>query len=632
MRQAMDRQRRASTSPDLGPGHDAEQRFRERRDARRRRATGRTATSAGESSGRRSTGRASAGARDGCAYARHRRPAASGERSTAVAASATPPTVPRRAAGPPPTPRRRSTAQHRRPTDGGDASSASPPLPLRAARAARPDRLAPRRPRCRDRRRRADRRRRVLMRAAPTGARRRRRARRRAARRRVLLLADRRSIGRGVAADRRPPRVAPRRAGGTATARPRRRPEPRWTTDGRPEPVASRCPTSPRGLELLAAPFRGETVGVIKDRTRAHVHGGARGQGRRRSGSSTAPSRRRDRPAGAACSPASPARAARSAGSSGSSGPCRPTATRSAATSARPGIATPSRSTRSRCSPTSTSSSSAPAVTKDHELFVCLQIDAKRAWRQIKRAGGKRRTRRRRLRRAAARARGARRAARRRRRPGRRRAPARDARERDPGRLRPVVATRASRASPPPTPSATASTRRAAWPVGAETSLGLLPDRRRVPRDLLDRELAAHRRRRRLPLAAAPARADGARDRGHDRAGLAAEGDPRGRGRADDATLADRELRGRMGFVETARRRRVSRGDRPPRGGARRRSRRRALRRLRHRLRPHVGGARPRTAPRSSTPRRWRGSSSLRLYGQQEEAFTYTLPLCRGLR
>ncbi|MGH3042358.1 MAG: SCO6880 family protein [Gaiellaceae bacterium] len=32
---------------------------------------------------------------------------------------------------------------------------------------------------------------------------------------------------------------------------------------------------------------------------------------------------------------------------------------------------------------------SAPAVTKDHELFVCLQIDAKRAWRQIKRTGGR---------------------------------------------------------------------------------------------------------------------------------------------------------------------------------------------------------------------------------------------------
>jgi hypothetical protein len=32
---------------------------------------------------------------------------------------------------------------------------------------------------------------------------------------------------------------------------------------------------------------------------------------------------------------------------------------------------------------------SAPAVTKDHELFLGLQIDAKRAWRQIKRTGGK---------------------------------------------------------------------------------------------------------------------------------------------------------------------------------------------------------------------------------------------------
>ena len=32
--------------------------------------------------------------------------------------------------------------------------------------------------------------------------------------------------------------------------------------------------------------------------------------------------------------------------------------------------------------------SSAPAATRDHELFVCLQIDARRAWRQIKRMGG----------------------------------------------------------------------------------------------------------------------------------------------------------------------------------------------------------------------------------------------------
>lgn len=33
--------------------------------------------------------------------------------------------------------------------------------------------------------------------------------------------------------------------------------------------------------------------------------------------------------------------------------------------------------------------STAPAVTKDHELFVALQIDAKRAWRQIKKCGGR---------------------------------------------------------------------------------------------------------------------------------------------------------------------------------------------------------------------------------------------------
>ena len=88
-------------------------------------------------------------------------------------------------------------------------------------------------------------------------------------------------------------------------------------------------------------------------------------------------------------SPGSRAKDRRSAGSSGSSARCPRTATRSAATSARHGIETRRRSTRYRCSPTSTSTSAAPAITTDHELFVCLQIDAKLAWRQIKRAGGK---------------------------------------------------------------------------------------------------------------------------------------------------------------------------------------------------------------------------------------------------
>ena len=63
---------------------------------------------------------------------------------------------------------------------------------------------------------------------------------------------------------------------------------------------------------------------------------------------------------------------------------------------------------------------------------------------------------------------------------------------------------------------------------------------------------------------------------------------------ARTSDVADRELRGRMGFIETARRRRQTEAVAAPRGGARRRARRRALRRLRHRLRAHARGARAR--------------------------------------
>ena len=49
----------------------------------------------------------------------------------------------------------------------------------------------------------------------------------------------------------------------------RRSPAPcagaRLAADGRPEPIAS-LPEVGRGLELLAAPFHGEPVGVLKDR------------------------------------------------------------------------------------------------------------------------------------------------------------------------------------------------------------------------------------------------------------------------------------------------------------------------------------------------------------------------------
>ena len=78
---------------------------------------------------------------------------------------------------------------------------------------------------------------------------------------------------------------------------------------------------------------------------------------------------------------------------------------------------------------------------------------------------------------------------------------------------------------------------------------------------------------------------------------------------ARTSDVADRELRGRMGFIETARRQAPDRGRRPPRGGARRRPRRRPLRRLRHRLRAHRSTSSSATARRSSTPPRWRGSS-----------------------
>ena len=265
------------------------------------------------------------------------------------------------------------------------------------------------------------------------------------------------------------------------------------------------------------------------------------------------------------------------------------------------------RSTRCRCSPTSTSSAQRPAVTRDHELFVCLQIDAKRAWRQIKRAGGKNGPD------AGASTvllrelEGARRAARRGRRPGRRRASPGNARLRDPHRLRPVVAagSRAARGGRPRAGRARRGRRLAdgqrsvwagyrtdgavhatywiaGWPrtdVGAAFLSPLLLHAQVVRSIAVTIEPISPLRAIREVEAA----------------------------RTTD--LADQELRGRFGFVETARRRRLTGGDLAPRGGARRRPRRCSLRRLRHRVRAHSSRSSSATAPRSSTPRRWRGSS-----------------------
>ncbi len=171
----------------------------------------------------------------------------------------------------------------------------------------------------------------------------------------------------------------------------------------------------------------------------------------------------------------------------------------------------------------------------------------------------------------------------------------------------------------------------AAWPVAIGDVLELVPDRRRVPRDLLDRRLAPHRRRRRVPLAAAPSRPDGASDRRHDRADLAAAGDPRGRGGADNRRRRQRPPRphglhrdraGGGAETEAVARREEELAD----GHA-------AVRfagyvtvsaRIARRARAPLLRDRARRADGAA-----RAAPPLRPAGR---GFTYTLPLCRGLR
>src|SRR5215213_8030519 len=125
--------------------------------------------------------------------------------------------------------------------------------------------------------------------------------------------------------------------------------------DGRPEAIAA-LPEAARDLELLAAPLHGDTVGVIKDR-RAHTYTAALAV----TVTSFGLLERTEQADGDEIG--------RYLGEAW----------------ARDAVAVDSLSMQSYLELTNT----APAVTTDHELFVCLQIDAKRAWRQIKRAGGK---------------------------------------------------------------------------------------------------------------------------------------------------------------------------------------------------------------------------------------------------
>jgi hypothetical protein len=155
----------------------------------------------------------------------------------------------------------------------------------------------------------------------------------------------------------------------------------------RPEPVVS-LPESASGLELLAAPLRGETVGVVKDRRtrsyaavlavkvtsfglldRAEQESRQAGWGGvlaslAREGSPVTRVQWVERTV-----PADGDEVGRYLGDAWDRG----------------SVPLESLHMQSYLDLVG----AAPSVTKDHELFVCLQIDARRAWRQIKRVGGK---------------------------------------------------------------------------------------------------------------------------------------------------------------------------------------------------------------------------------------------------
>jgi hypothetical protein len=157
--------------------------------------------------------------------------------------------------------------------------------------------------------------------------------------------------------------------------------------NGRPAPIVG-LPDAARNLELLAAPFQGEEVGVIKDRrTRTYTAAlavrvtsfglldraeqesrqagwGGVLAGLAREGSPVSRIQWIERTV-----PADGDEIGRYLGQAWD----------------RNSAPVDSLPMQSYLELTST----APAITTDHELFVCLQIDAKLAWRQIKRAGGK---------------------------------------------------------------------------------------------------------------------------------------------------------------------------------------------------------------------------------------------------
>src|SRR5215217_4227501 len=401
----------------------------------------------------------------------------------------------------------------------------------------------------------------------------------------------------------------------------------RPAADGRPEAIAA-LPEAARDVELLAAPLHGDTVGVIKDR-RAHTYTAALAvtvtsfglldrteqetrqagwggvlSGLAREGSPVSRIQWVERTV-----PADGDEIGRYLGEAW----------------ARDAVALDSLSMQSYLELTST----APAVTTDHELFVCLQIDAKRAWRQIKRAGGKdgpdagacavllrelealaeRLT---------------------------------SADVRVVGALRPGLLAAAVRVAFDPwsrpglarlaaaDPDRDGIDEAAAWPVGTENSWSLYRTDGAFhatywiaswPRIDVGAAFLSP-----LLLHAQMVRAIGVTMEPISPLRAIREVEA-----ARTTDIADRDLRGRMGFIETARGRRQT-------DAVARREEELADGHAAVRFAGYV------TVSARSAEELDRHCSEiehaaqmarlelLRLYGQQDEAFTYTLPLCRGLR
>ena len=396
---------------------------------------------------------------------------------------------------------------------------------------------------------------------------------------------------------------------------------------GRPEPAVA-LPEAAAGLELLPAPFRGETVGVVKD-ARARTYTAilavrvtsfglldrAEQEGRQAGWGAVLSSLPRE---GTPVSrvqwvertvPADGDEIGRYLGEAWD---------RDAAAI----DALPMRSYLDLVS-------AAPAVTRDHELFVCLQIDAKKAWRQIKRAGGKSGT----------------------------DAAASEVLLRELeglaerlgsadvqviGALRPGMLASAIRVAFDPwsrpglarlaaaDPDREGLDEGAAWPTGSETSWAIYRADGAIhatywiaswPRTDVGAAFLSP-----LLLHAQVVRSIGVTIEPISPLRAIREVEA---SRTTD--LADQELRGRFGFVETARRRRLSEA-------TSRREEELADGHAAVRFAGYVtvSARTPEELERNCSEIEHAAQMArlelLRLYGQQEEAFTYTLPLCRGLR